>query len=390
MEFRFTAEDEVFRDEVVQFIESELPWNWRDQELDSEEPEDLKLVKQFKKKLADKGWLTRAWPKEYGGQEASHMQQLIFNEETAYRGVPVDDGGVSMVGPTIMMSGTEDQKQFFLPRISRGEIDWCQGYSEPDAGSDLASVQTRAVEDGDDFVVTGSKIWNGAHSGADWMFMLVRTDPDARKHRGISFLVTKMGIPGVTVERIPLMWGADRSLVTFEGARVPQSGLIGEKNMGWYVGATLLDLERSGVGSSARATRLLEDLVEFCRENIRRGRPISEDPVTRSRLARMAVDIQTSKLISYNVAWMQSQGQIPTMEASISKLFGSEMLKSLYGLGIQILGMFGQLDPESKWAPLRGRFEKGYMSIAGNTVAAGTSEIQRNIIATRGLGLPRG
>jgi alkylation response protein AidB-like acyl-CoA dehydrogenase len=390
MEFRFTAEDEAFRDEVVQFIESELPWNWRDQELDSEEPEDLKLVKQFKKKLADKGWLTRAWPKEYGGQEASHMQQLIFNEETAYRGVPVDDGGVSMVGPTIMMSGTEDQKQFFLPRISRGEIDWCQGYSEPDAGSDLASVQTRAVEDGDDFVVTGSKIWNGAHSGADWMFMLVRTDPDARKHRGISFLVTKMGIPGVTVERIPLMWGADRSLVTFEGARVPQSGLIGEKNMGWYVGATLLDLERSGVGSSARATRLLEDLVEFCRENIRRGRPISEDPVTRSRLARMAVDIQTSKLISYNVAWMQSQGQIPTMEASISKLFGSEMLKSLYGLGIQILGMFGQLDPESKWAPLRGRFEKGYMSIAGNTVAAGTSEIQRNIIATRGLGLPRG
>ena len=390
MEFRFTAEDEAFRDEVVQFIESELPWNWRDQELDSEEPEDLKLVKQFKKKLADKGWLTRAWPKEYGGQEASHMQQLIFNEETAYRGVPVDDGGVSMVGPTIMMSGTEDQKQFFLPRISRGEIDWCQGYSEPDAGSDLASVQTRAVEDGDDFVVTGSKIWNGAHSGADWMFMLVRTDPDARKHRGISFLVTEMGIPGVTVERIPLMWGADRSLVTFEGARVPQSGLIGEKNMGWYVGATLLDLERSGVGSSARAPRLLEDLVEFCRENIRRGRPISEDPVTRARLARMAVDIQTSKLISYNVAWMQSQGQIPTMEASISKLFGSEMLKSLYGLGIQILGMFGQLDPESKWAPLRGRFEKGYMSIAGNTVAAGTSEIQRNIIATRGLGLPRG
>ena len=390
MEFRFTAKDEAFRDEVVEFIESELPWNWRDQELDSEEPEDLKLVKQFKKKLADKGWLTRAWPKEYGGQEASHMQQLIFNEETAYRGVPVDDGGVSMVGPTIMMSGTEDQKQFFLPRISRGEIDWCQGYSEPDAGSDLASVQTRAVEDGDDFVVTGSKIWNGAHSGADWMFMLVRTDPDARKHRGISFLVTEMGIPGVTVERIPLMWGADRSLVTFEGARVPKSGLIGEKNMGWYVGATLLDLERSGVGSSARATRLLEDLVEFCRENTRHGRLISEDPVTGSRLARMAVDIQTSKLISYNVAWMQSQGQIPTMEASISKLFGSEMLKNLYGLGIQILGMYGQLDPESKWAPLRGRFERGYMSIAGNTVAAGTSEIQRNIIATRGLGLPRG
>ncbi|MDA1348521.1 MAG: acyl-CoA dehydrogenase family protein [Chloroflexi bacterium] len=390
MEIRFSAEDEAFRDEVVEFIESELPWDWRTQELDSEEPEDLKLVQQFKEKLAGKGWLTRAWPKEYGGQEASHMQQLIFNEETAYRGVPVDDGGVSMVGPTIMMSGTEEQKQFFLPRISRAEISWVQGYSEPDAGSDLASVQTRAVEDGDDFVVTGSKIWNGAHSGANWMFMLVRTDPDVRKHRGISFIVTEMGLPGITVERIPLMWGASRSLVTFEGVRVPKSGLIGEKNMGWYVGATLLDLERSGVGNSARATRLLEDLVDFCRENKRHGRPISEDPVTRSRLARMAVDIQTSKLISYNVAWMQSQEQIPNKEASISKLFGSEMLKRLYGLGIQVLGMYGQLDPESKWAPLRGRFERGYMSVAGNTVAAGTSEIQRNIIATRGLGLPRG
>ena len=390
MKFRFSDEDEAFRREVVDFIEAELPWDWRNYEIDSEEPAGLELVQQFKKKLADKGWLTRAWPKEYGGSEASHMQQLIFGVEMAYRGIPVDDGGVSMVGPVIMMSGTEEQKRFFLPGISRAEITWCQGYSEPDSGSDLASVQTRAVEDGDDFVVTGSKIWNGAHSGAGWMFMLVRTDPDAPKHRGISFLVAEMDVPGVKIERIPCMWGDDRSLVTFDGARVPKSGLIGEKNMGWYVGATLLDLERSGAGYSARAARLMEDLIDFCKENRRDGRTLAEDPLLRFRLAQTAADIESARLIAYNVAWMQSNGLIPNKEASIAKLVGSEVLQRVYVLGMQVLGMYGQLDPESKWAPIRGRFEKGYMLVGANTVAAGTSEIQRNIIATRGLGLPRG
>ena len=390
MKFRFSDEDEAFRREVVDFIEAELPWDWRNYEIDSEEPAGLELVQQFKKKLADKGWLTRAWPKEYGGSEASHMQQLIFGVEMAYRGIPVDDGGVSMVGPVIMMSGTEEQKRFFLPGISRAEITWCQGYSEPDSGSDLASVQTRAVEDGDDFVVTGSKIWNGAHSGAGWMFMLVRTDPDAPKHRGISFLVAEMDVPGVKIERIPCMWGDDRSLVTFDGARVPKSGLIGEKNMGWYVGATLLDLERSGAGYSARAARLMEDLIDFCKENRRDGRTLAEDPLLRFRLAQTAADIESARLIAYNVAWMQSNGLIPNKEASIAKLVGSEVLQTVYVLGMQVLGMYGQLDPESKWAPIRGRFEKGYMLVGANTVAAGTSEIQRNIIATRGLGLPRG
>ena len=160
--------------------------------------------------------------------------------------------------------------------------------------------------------------------------------------------------------------------------------------MGWYVGATLLDLERSGVGYCARATRLIEDLARFCTQNIREGEPISQNPLIKARLSQLAVDIEICRLIAYQVAWMQSQGQIPNKEASISKLLGSEMLKKLYGLGMQILGMFGQLDPDSKWVPMRGRFETGYMSVGGNTVAAGTSEIQRNIIATRGLDLPRG
>ena len=390
MDFRFTDSDQRFREEIASFVESDLPWDWRTQSVDAEEPDDAVLVKEFKKKLADRGWLTMAWPEEYGGRAAPHISQMIFNEEMAYRGVPASDAGVRMVGPILMLYGTEEQKRYFLPRIAQADITWAQGYSEPDAGSDLASLQTRAVEDGDDFVLNGSKIWNGAHAGADWMFMLARTDPDAPKHRGISFLLADMTVEGVTVEKIPMMWNAYRSLVTFQNARVPKSNLVGEQNRGWYVGAALLDFERSGVDVPARARRLHADLVQLCKETTRNGHPLSEDEVIRSRLASMAVEIEACRMMCYNVAWMQSQGEIPNMEASITKAFGYEMIQRLYQLGMKILGLYGQLEPGSKWAPLQGRLENAYMRSGGGTVAAGTSEIQRNVIATRGLGLPRG
>jgi alkylation response protein AidB-like acyl-CoA dehydrogenase len=222
------------------------------------------------------------------------------------------------------------------------------------------------------------------------MFMLVRTDTDAPKHRGISFLLTEMDVPGITVERIPMMWDADRALVTLDKVRVPKKYLVGELNRGWYVGTALLDFERSGVGNSARGRRILEELVHFCKENSRNGRPLSEDPVIRSRLATMAVEIEACRMMSYNVAWMQSKELIPNKEASIVKAFGTEMIVRLYQLGMKILGLYGQLGPDSKWAPLKGRIENAYMVSAASMVAAGTSEIQRNIIATRGLGLPRG
>ena len=390
MDFRFSEADEGFRDEIASFVASELPWDWRTRSVDPEEPSDGVLVKQFKKKLSANGWLTLAWPEEYGGQAAPHIRQMIFNEEMAYRGVPAADNGVTMIGPILMLYGSEEQKRYFLPRIAQADITWAQGYSEPDAGSDLASLQTRAIEDGDDFVLNGSKIWNGAHSGADWMFMLARTNPDAPKHRGISFLLADMDSEGITIEKIPMMWNAYRSLVTFESTRVPKSNLVGELNRGWYVGAALLDFERSGVSVPARARRIHQDLVEFSKENTGNGRTLSEDKVLRSRLAEIAVEIEACRMMCYNVAWMQSQGEIPNKEASITKAFGFEMLQRLYRLGMQMLGLYGQLEPDSKWAPLQGRIENAYMRSGGGTVAAGTSEIQRNVIATRGLGLPRG
>jgi alkylation response protein AidB-like acyl-CoA dehydrogenase len=391
MDFKFENEDEKFREEVIDFIDKELPWNWRELDLDAEDDDDKILVRQFKKKLVFEGWLTMAWPEEYGGQAASHMRQVVFNEEMAYRGIPVGDAGIRMVGPILMLYGTDEQKKQFLPQIAGAEINWSQGYSEPDSGSDLASLQTRAVEDGDDFVVSGSKIWNSAHADSDWMFMLVRTNPDAPKHRGISFVLTELeGTEGVTIEKIPMMWNAYRGLATFSDVRIPKKNLVGEQDRGWYVGAALLDFERSGVDRPAKAKKVLEDLVQFCKTTQKNGRLLSEDPIIRRELADLAVQIETTRLMCYNVAWMQSKDLIPNMEASITKAYGTEMINRLYGLGVKIMGIHGQLEPESKWAPLAGRIENAWLRSFGGMVAAGTSEIQRSVIATRGLGLPRG
>ena len=391
MDFKFENEDEKFREEVIDFIDKELPWDWRNLDLDAEDDDDKILVRQFKKKLGEKGWLTMAWPEEYGGQAASHMRQVVFNEEMAYRGIPVGDAGIRMVGPILMLYGTDEQKKQFLPQIAGAEINWSQGYSEPDSGSDLASLQTRAVEDGDDFVVSGSKIWNSAHADSDWMFMLVRTNPDAPKHRGISFVLTELeGTEGVTIEKIPMMWNAYRGLATFSDVRIPKKNLVGEQDRGWYVGAALLDFERSGVARPAKAKKVLEDLVQFCKTNQKNGRLLSEDPIIRRELADLAVQIETTRLMCYNVAWMQSKDLIPNMEASITKAYGTEMINRLYGLGVKIMGIHGQLEPESKWAPLAGRIENAWLRSFGGMVAAGTSEIQRRVTATRGVGLPRG
>ena len=391
MDFKFENEDEKFREEVIDFIDKELPWDWRNLDLDAQDDDDKILVRQFKKKLGEKGWLTMAWPEEYGGQAASHMRQVVFNEEMAYRGIPVGDAGIRMVGPILMLYGTDEQKKQFLPQIAGAEINWSQGYSEPDSGSDLASLQTRAVEDGDDFVVSGSKIWNSAHADSDWMFMLVRTNPDAPKHRGISFVLTELeGTEGVTIEKIPMMWNAYRGLATFSDVRIPKKNLVGEQDRGWYVGAALLDFERSGVDRPAKAKKVLEDLVQFCKTHQKNGRLLSEDPIIRRELADLAVQIETTRLMCYNVAWMQSKDLIPNMEASITKAYGTEMINRLYGLGVKIMGIHGQLEPESKWAPLAGRIENAWLRSFGGMVAAGTSEIQRSVIATRGLGLPRG
>ena len=392
MDFRFTAEEERFRQEVRQFLRQELPPDWDYMEDEFAHTDELwAFCVSFKKKLAQKGWLTLSWPKEYGGQGASYLTQTVFTEEMTYHGAPDRDiFGTRMLGPTLMLYGTEEQRRKFLPPIAQGEVVWCQGYSEPQTGSDLASLQLRAVEDGDDFVLDGSKIWTSRAHVADYMFVLARTDPDAPKHRGISFLLCDLRSPGVTVQPIITMAGMRYfNQVFFDNVRVPKENLVGEKNRGWYVAATLLDFERSGVEYSATGQRSLEELVAYAKETRRNGKPLAQDPRVRNRLADMAVEVNVSRMLSYKIAWLQSTGQVPNKEASMAKLFGTEMLQRLYQGAIELLGLYGQLWDEGKWAPLKGRILREYLVSFSHTLRGGTSEIQRQIIALRGLGLPR-
>ena len=388
MNFEFSDEEVSFRKELQSWLKDEL----KDRPQDTDSDGEWAFGLEMRKKLADKVWLTMAWPEEYGGQCVSHMMQVVFAEEMSYHRAPGRDVfGTRMMAPTLMIHGTEEQKKEFLPPVSKGEVQWCQGYSEPESGSDLASLQTRAVEDGDDFIINGTKIWTSSAHRADHIMVLTRTDPDAPKHRGISFLLCDMNTPGLTVNPIINMAGDHGfNMVTFDNVRVPKKNLVGEQNRGWYVGATLLDFERSGVDYSAGGRRVLEELTDYAKNNNQNGSLISDNPIMRNRLANLAIEVEVSRLISYNIAWMQGEGLVPNKESSMGKVVGTELQQHLSETGMQMLGLHGQLEPGSKYAPLEGRIEHMHLTNVSETIQAGTSEIQRNIIATRGLGLPRG
>jgi len=387
MDFRFSEEEEAFRKEVQEFLARE----WTLPEWDPDKAEDWEAARDFERKLVTRGWLTMAWPKQYGGLEVSHMKQLIFRDEMSYAGAPIVDGqGISMVGPCVMVHGTDEQKERFLPPIAKGEVVWSQGFSEPNAGSDLASLQCRAVRDGDDYIVNGQKTWTTAATRSDWIHVLVRTDPDAPKHRGISYLLVDMKSPGITTQPIVNMSGfAGFHETYFEDVRVPVANLLGEENRGWYAAMTTLSFERSSIGFASGARRTLQELAQYCRETKRGGCPLIDDPRVRRKLATLAVEIEVARFISYNVAWLQSKGQVPIYESSVAKTYTTELRQRIANAGLQILGLYGQLDESSKWAPLHGRLKYQYLWTVGETIYAGSNEIQRNIIAQRGLGLPR-
>ena len=396
MEFRFTPQEESFRRQIRGFLREELPAEWGASAgagvLGEGGEERWEFLRQFQRKLAAKGWLTLGWPSEHGGLAAGHMMQVIYNEEMSYHRSPTQLGvGPDRVGPTIILYGTDEQKRRHLPGIAGAETVWCQGFSEPGAGSDLASLQTRAVADGDYFVIDGQKIWTSLAHKADWCILLARTDQDAPKHKGISYFLLDMNTPGIEVG--PLYDLTDRhtfNQLFLENVRVPRDCLVGELNRGWYIAAATLDFERSGINRVVAGIRTYEELVQYAVQTRHNGRRIIDDGNVRHKLADLAIEFQTGRLLSYRVASMQARGQIPNAEASMSKLYGSELQQRLAGAGMQVLGMAGQLAPGTAWAPMAGRLEQYYLFASALTVAAGTSEIMRGIIAGRGLGLPRG
>ena len=393
MDFRFTPEEEIFRQEVRSFLIKNLGEDWQGVTPDDYfTPTNWAVIRNLTGKLVDKGWLTMAWPTEYGGQGRSHVEQMIYNEESAYLRAPMRDTsmGTHMVGPSIMVYGTESQKSQYLPEIANGTAIYCQGFSEPESGSDLASLQLKAVEDGDDYVLNGSKIWtSGAHK-ANRCYLMVRTEPEAPKHRGISVFIVDMNSPGITVNPIINMHNVHYfNEVQFENVRVPKRNMIGDKNQGWYIAATTLDFERSGVGRYATNKRDLEEIIILSKTLNKNASGSYIDPLLGRAIADLWTRNESGKLVSYQVAWMQSKGLIPNKEASVSKLVGSEISQEISQLAMRLLGLYGTLDIDSNWAFLAGRVTSQWMNSFSLTIRAGASEIQRNIIATRGLGLPR-
>ncbi len=390
MNFRDNSEEAAFREEVRTFMKSEVNADVTEGDFERGMYRGaFERLRGLRQKLSNRGWIAPAWPKEYGGASLSVMQQFIMNEEFAENRVPPVGGmGVSMVGPTIITHGSEEQKKEHLSRILSGEVQWCQGFSEPGSGSDLASLQTRAVKDGDDYVINGQKIWTSGAQYAHWMFMLARTDPDAPKHKGISYFLVDMKSPGVEVRPLTNLANQDMfSEVFFTDVRVPARNIVGELNRGWYVGTTTLDFERSSIGSAVGLRIQLDSLAKFARENVANGKSRTEMQSVKAELADRYVEASVARMMSYRVVTMQAKGMIPNHEASMTKLFSSELNQRIARTGMKVLGLYGQLWGDG--APMKGRYESSYMTALSSTIAGGTSEIQRNIIAQRGLGLPR-
>jgi hypothetical protein len=289
-----------------------------------------------------------------------------------------------------MRFGTKEQRTKHLGSIARGEIQWCQGYSEPNSGSDLSSLQTRAVEDGDDFIVTGTKIWTSLAHRADMIFMLVRTDPEAAPHKGISLIIVNMKSRGVEVQPIVNMAGVHSfNQVIFDQVRVPKSNLIGELNDGWRAGMTVLNFERSGIDYAAWARAALEELVDYVNSDHAEVSTAKSDATVRIKLAELHMEVEAARLMCYDVSYRQGKGEIPSAEASMSKVAASEVYLKVLDYGVELLGMYGVLEPGSNQSELQGRFFKMRLFYTSGPILAGTNEIQKNIIAQRGLGLPR-
>ncbi len=390
---RFTPSEQAFHDEFRSFLEANLPPE-RQMGDESSPALDYDFERGFLRLMGREGWLAPAWPVEYGGRGATYIEQLIFHELAGYYRVPmrIASDTIQFVGPTLFMYGSEEQKRELLPPIARGETWWAQGFSEPESGSDLASLQTRAEIDGDEFVINGTKVWSGLAQHATWYFVLCRTDAETPRHKGLSLILVPMSAPGLTVSPIIDMAGDHYfNQGHFENVRVPRRNLLGELNRGWYAAMTTFDFERSGVNNLGHVLRFVDEVVAYARESRAGGARLVDRPLVRAKLAETKIEVEVARWLCYRVAWMFANTGLPSYESSASKVFITETLQRVYQRTQEILGLWGSLMPGTpRWLPLMGRPALASLWGIGQTIGGGTSEIQRNIVATRGLGLPRG
>ncbi|MEE9473593.1 MAG: acyl-CoA dehydrogenase family protein [Acidimicrobiia bacterium] len=399
MDFSYSPEEEAFRQEVSDWLAEnmkELPGWWDSQDVPGPEP-DSDEYHHFRiwwhRKLHEAGFVGIFWPKEYGCRGATLMEQAVFDEEMARHRAPgpANMMGTTWVGPSIMAHGTEEHARRFLPKILSAEEIWCTLYSEPQAGSDMASAQTRAVEDGDDFVVNGQKVWTSGGHHADWGVLLARTDPDAPKHRGLSYFLVDMHSPGVTVRPLKQITGFAEFNETFlDNVRIPKHQLLGEKNMGWYVAAGALENERlAGAGDFIRHQDSIRALIEMAKTRKAGGRPLSEHPLIRQKLAQLYVDASMLRSLALRSLTHRLKHGKAGPEGSFCYVFGNEFGQRLQELAMLIQGPYHQLVKGSRYAIDQGQWQHDFLQSRASTIAGGTSEIQRNVIAQRVLGLPR-
>ena len=389
MDLNLTPAEEQFRDELRAWLEANLPPPFDGSRNEEEKGEYFNYLRNWQRKVCEGGWAALSWPKEYGGRGAALIEQAIFQEEWARAEAPplINVLGLSLIGPTIIAVGTKEQKERFLPKILSAEEIWCQGFSEPNAGSDVASLSTKAVRDGDDFIVNGQKTWTSLAHASDWCLLLVRTDPGAQKHKGITALLVNMRSEGVTVRPLKQMTGESGfNEVFFSNVRVPVANVLGEINKGWHTAIATLMNERAhlGTGIYIQFKRGLDALMARARETNRSGKPASEDPVIRQKLAQAFLELEVFRLTNLRALSKMASSSVPGPEGSILKIFWSEMNQRLQQVAMETLGPHAQLKDFDE-----GRWVYSYLRARGNTIEAGTSEIQRNIVAERVLGLPK-
>ncbi len=342
----------------------------------------------FRQAMNETGFTTMAWPREYGGQGRGGLYSFILYEELGYNNIPFDSLSVNSVGATIMQFGREDQKRDWLPKVQTGEITFAIGYTEPDAGTDLASLQTRAVRDGDDFIINGQKIFTSSAHISSHIWFAARTDPTAPKHRGVSMFVFPLSTPGITVRPLWTMGEIRTNETFFEDVRIPASAMVGEQNRGWYIVQHALDLERVAIGTYRSFERLLDDVLAY----LKASRPaLLKDPYVRAALAEAKMDLEMQRALATTNATMVHNGLVPTMEGSMSKVWGTDATSKFTNAVIDILGRAGALDRRSgDDAPMGGAIQTRWRGTPVGRFGGGTNDIQRRIIACRGLGLPRG
>jgi len=394
MDFKFSEEDEKFRHEFRSWLQENIPRDWRsDNELDADTKSEFERRRAWHRKLNDAGWMCINWPREYGGRGATLMQQLIYNQELDRAKAPptVNFQGIARVGPTLMQWGTPEQKKRYIPRIPSAEEIWCQGLSEPNHGSDLAAVETRAVDMGDYFVVNGAKVWTSNAHHADFSTLLCRTDPELPKHKGLSYLLVDMKTPGVTVRPLQQITG-ERGFnqVFFEDVQVPKSNLVGNKNQGWMVAMTNMMFERTIHGGRTDMMVEVRQLAKLAKTVQRSGHAAWEESYVRQAIMRFACEAEALKYTSYRQLTRQLKGMQPGPEGSVMKLGTTDLNLRMQTFAMELLGPYSVLEYAAPEAIDHGKWSHRMLAARRGTIAAGTNEIQHNIIGERVLGLPKG